>query len=236
VTNQSPDDHSFDRYRDSYAARVEEVVSFSGRDLAFFTAAKIDVLERLARTAVGPPSDASILDVGCGPGEADGLLAQRFGSVTGVDVSEPLLEVASTRNPTVRYRASDGRDLPFADGTFDVAFASCVIHHVPPPDWEAFVREMARVTRPGGLVCLIEHNPLNPLTRFVVSRCEFDDDATLVWPRQALRLLRLANLDRHAREHFLLFPWSSRRWRAAERVASRLPLGAQYVAAGRKTA
>ena len=43
-----------------------------------------------------------------------------------------------------------------------------------------FVADMVRVTRPGGLVCVIEHNPLNPLTRLAVNRCPFDADAVLL--------------------------------------------------------
>ena len=39
---------------------------------------------------------------------------------------------------------------------------------------------MRRVVRPGGLLCIIEHNPFNPLTRLAVVRCEFDRDAVLL--------------------------------------------------------
>jgi hypothetical protein len=60
------------------------------------------------------------------------------------------------------------------------ALSFCVLHHVPPTQWVGFLCEMRRVVRPDGLVCLIEHDPLNPLTKLVVARCEFDRDAVLL--------------------------------------------------------
>jgi hypothetical protein len=49
---------------------------------------------------------------------------------------------------------------------------------------------MARVTRPGGLICIIEHNALNLLTRLAVNRCPFDADAVLLRSGQSQELLR----------------------------------------------
>ena len=53
---------------------------------------------------------------------------------------------------------------------------------------------MARVLRPGGIAAIFEHNPLNPLTRRVVSNCVFDEDAVLLRRRRARGLLRQAGL------------------------------------------
>ena len=60
----------------------------------------------------------------------------------------------------------------------------------------AFVAELARVVRPGGLVVVFEHNPLNPLTRLVVSRVTFDDGVRLLRSgerRLAVRDARASN-------------------------------------------
>ena len=61
--------------------------------------------------------------------------------------------------------------MPVPDASVDVVFAICVVHHVPPAHWGAFAAEMARVLRPGGVAAIFEHNPLNPVTRRVVSNC-----------------------------------------------------------------
>lgn len=128
----------------------------------------------------------------------------------------------------------DGACLPFPDETFDVAFAVCVMHHVPPPQWRDFTVEMARVVKPGRLVIVFEHNPYNPLTRVSVSRCEFDRDATLLPRRQTYHLLKNAGMTELKDRFILFFPWSGKFWRGVERALHQLPLGAQYYVAGIK--
>ena len=105
-----------------------------------------------------------------------------------------MVERASQRNPDVEYVAYDGVTFPFDTGSFDVVFASCVFHHVVPHERARLAGEMARVTRDGGIVTILEHNPFNPATRLVVSRCEFDKDAILLARRESERLLSDAGL------------------------------------------
>ena len=83
-------------------------------------------------------------------------------------------------HPEVGGETYVGETLPYESSAFDLSIAICVLHHVPPTQWVGFLCEMRWVVRPGGLVCLIEHNPLNPLTKLVVALCEFDRDAVLL--------------------------------------------------------
>ena len=99
-------------------------------------------------------------------------------------------------------------------------------------DGLGFLREMRRVVRPGGLVCLIEHNPLNPLTRLAVARCEFDRDAVLLRAGRMRRLLGDAGLRHVDTRYFALLPWATPFMRRIEHSMRNLPLGAQYVACG----
>jgi SAM-dependent methyltransferase len=217
----------FDRYGDAYTSAVEKSIAFSGRDVDFFTALKAERLVGLARRHVGEPSTIAALDVGCGLGLTDAHLVQRFGQVTGLDVSAEMIERAEARNPSVDYLLYDGGRFPFEDGSFDLTFAICVLHHVPPATQPALLAEMSRVTRPGGLVAVIEHNPWNPLTRLVVARCEFDDEAILLTVRDARELLERAGLSEQEWAYFVFFPFRTR----AELPLRRLPLGAQYYVA-----
>jgi SAM-dependent methyltransferase len=223
----------FDLYSDSYRAEVERAISFAGQNLDYFTQAKarelLDVVDRF----VGPPATLTALDVGCGVGMTDQLLAGRFGTLHGVDIAEAALERAASANPSVNYRHYDGRTLPFGDGSVDVAFTICVLHHVPPPQWRTFAQELRRVTRPSGLVVVFEHNPLNPLTRWVVRRCAFDDDAVLLRQRVMSRLLEHVGLEVVEARSILFFPPGGERLAQVERVLGRLPLGAQYYVAAR---
>jgi SAM-dependent methyltransferase len=117
------------------------------------------------------------LDVGCGPGALTTELAVRLGAVnvTAIDPSEAFVEAARERNPDVDVRRGPAEDLPFADDTFDLALAQLVVHFMT--DAVAGLREMGRVTRPGGVVaaCVWDyHGGTAPLSPFWAALEEFD--------------------------------------------------------------
>jgi SAM-dependent methyltransferase len=221
----------FDRYQSTYSDAVNRSISFAGAHVDFFTQLKADDIAALVRRRLGRKDEVSALDFGCGSGLTDALVAPRVGRLTGVDVSAALIESARTANPGVDYIHYDRERLPFEDGTFDLAFAICVFHHIDPPDRAAVTAELARVLRPGGLVAIYEHNPLNPLTRLAVSRCEFDDGVELLPRSETKGMLRAAGLAPVEWRYVAFFPWRGRAFRAVERVLARLPFGAQYVVA-----
>jgi SAM-dependent methyltransferase len=222
----------FDKYDKSFGSVVQSSIDFSRLPHSFFTAAKADVLRDLITTRLDGRRDLHMLDVGCGIGELHPLLRGMFGRICGADVSAASIAQARIRNPDVAYQAYASKTLPYDSAAFDLSLAVCVLHHVPPAQWTGFLREMRRVVRPGGLVCLIEHNPLNPLTRLAVMRCEFDRDAVLLHARRTRALMTEAGL-RDAKSHyFLLLPSAAQLARRTEQCLRRLPLGAQYVASG----
>ena len=92
------------------------------------------------------------LDVGCGPGALLAALAERLGpaQVAGAEPSEPFAQACRGRLPGVEVAIAPAEALPFADASFDVALAQLVVNFMS--DAEAGVREMMRVTRPGGVV------------------------------------------------------------------------------------
>lgn len=222
---------TFDSYFDNYRDVVQSSIDFSGLPHAFFMRAKADLLGELIaeRLGTGKPE---MLDVGCGIGLLHPLLSGIAGRLSGIDVSSASLARARADNAGVDYRDFDGRSFPFADASFDLVTAICAVHHVAPGEWGSFVAEMRRVTRPGGLVCLIEHNPYNPLTRLAVSRCEFDRDAVLLGAGTARKLMAAGGLREIGARHFLLLPWDTTPARRFERALSGTPLGAQYAAFG----
>jgi SAM-dependent methyltransferase len=225
----------FDRCAGSYREAVEGSIAFSGADLDVFTQAKAGKLLRLAARDLGDPHGLSFLDVGCGPGETDAWLEGRVRELTGVDASGEMIEAARERNPWASYRRVDrDRGLPFPEGSFDLCFAICVLHHVPRPGRRPLVGEMARVTRRGGVVAIIEHNPWNPLTRRAVAGCEFDRDAVLLPRRESERLLRGAGLGAVEGSYITFFWRDSPRLQRIERLLGGLPLGAQHLVSGRR--
>jgi SAM-dependent methyltransferase len=224
--------HLFDTYGKEYREVVQSSIDFSGLSYEFVTAAKADIMREVVAARFGPDAKPGALDVGCGIGVLHRYIRDRFARLTAVDVSTACLEQAARANAGVEYRAYAGAELPFMSGEFDFAFAICVLHHVPPADWLGFIREMARVIRPGGAVCIIEHNPLNPLTQLSVRRCAFDRDAVLLPSWRTAGLMARAGLRAVASRYFLLLPSTAAPARAIERRLARLPLGAQYIACG----
>jgi SAM-dependent methyltransferase len=104
-------------------------------------------------------SGATLLDVGCGPGtitaELAGLVAPA--RVTALEVTEAALDIARAEIgrrglTTVDFAVGDVHALDFPDDTFDVVHAHQVLQHVGDP--VAALREMRRVTRPGGVVAV----------------------------------------------------------------------------------
>jgi len=222
----------FDAYRSSYAETVNGSIAFSGLKVDYFARAKAVRLLDLIAQRIGDPHEVSVLDVGCGVGTYHPLLRGHVRSISGADPSSECLAEARLANADVDYRDFDGGVIPFDDNSVDVSFAICVMHHVPPAQWPAFVREMARVTRPGGVVAIFEHNPFNPLTRRIVSRCPFDADATLLSKRTAERHLIDAGLARVAGSYILAVPAIDGFMRKVDDALSSLPFGAQYVSYG----
>jgi SAM-dependent methyltransferase len=227
---------SFDRYRDSYADEVDRAIAFARTDSVFFAELKAADLVALARRRFGDAANVRALDYGCGTGALDALVAPHLGAVAGIDVSSGLLDVAARMNRGVEYQHYDGGTIPYPDGSFDLGFASCVFHHIEPSGRAAAAAELARVVRPGGIVAIYEHNPSNPLTRFVVSRCEFDEGVELLPLRETKALLRAAGLQPIESRYIAFIPWRGGLLRTLERRLARAPFGAQYVVGGMRAA
>ena len=221
----------FDGYHDNYRDVVQSSIDFSGLPHDFFMRAKADLLRELIARRLGTERP-DMLDVGCGVGSLHPLLHGMVGGLSGIDVSSASLVQARARNQGVDYRPFDGRNFPFADASFDLVTAICVMHHIAPAEWAPFIADMRRVTRPGGLVCVIEHNPYNPLTRLAVARCEFDRDAVLLGAGTTRKLMAASGLREIGARHFLLLPWEAKPARRLEKALAGVWLGGQYAAFG----
>jgi len=225
----------FNSSKDSYRRTIEEQIAFAGKGHDFYTRVKADhAIGVIARQLPGT-QHPDVLDIGCGHGYIHPMLAAAGYRVTGVETADEVLELAREDNPDntyITYIAHDGQHLPFPDETFDVVMAVGVMHHVPPDEWPNFLTEARRVLRPGGLVLIYEHNPLNPMTRYVVANTYIDDDAVLLRHTQLKTLLRCTGFS-EVRSRFVLFtPFAASVFRRLDAALGWLPLGAQYGAIG----
>src|SRR6516164_5616512 len=102
--------------------------------------------------ALRPLAGKAFLDAGCGAGQAAADAAASGASVSGIDASEPLLEIARRRTPSGDFQVGDIEALPFGDCSFDAVTAFNAIQYATDP--AAAVAELARVCRGGGSVAI----------------------------------------------------------------------------------
>ena len=114
-------------------------------------------------------SSENLLDIGCGVGRSSVYIAERLGAtqLSGIDVSDGLVEEARTRGIDARVIDLDASPLPFADGSFDAVFCGEVIEHVR--DTDLLLDEIARVLTPEGLCVLSTPNLAGWINRLALA-------------------------------------------------------------------
>jgi len=198
----------------------------------FFLERKLALLRERYQQYAKPTQSASWLDVGCGEGALLQIGKQYFSEVAGCDVSAGMIRSCGGLN--VRQQMSP-QQIPFADESFDFVTAICVYHHVEIVDRLALTLAISRVLKPEGLFCVIEHNPLNPVTRLVVHRSPIDRRAKLLTAGNVRRLALAAQMDVRATCYFLYFPERFySKMAAVETRLSSVPLGGQYAVFSQK--
>jgi demethylmenaquinone methyltransferase / 2-methoxy-6-polyprenyl-1,4-benzoquinol methylase len=107
--------------------------------------------------AVDPQPGERVLDLAAGTGTSSQPFADRGAVVVPCDFSLGMLQVGKSNRPHLPFTAGDGTQLPFADATFDAVTISFGLRNIVDP--EAGLREMRRVTKPGGrlVVCEFSH-------------------------------------------------------------------------------
>src|SRR2546428_7310462 len=103
-----------------------------------------------------PEHGRCAVDLGCGSGRFTVVLAKRFDRVVGIDISEPLIQIARLKRSqsNVEYRAQDLRFFADAEG-FDLIFSSTTLHHVP--DLTLALTHMHGLLKPQATILLIDN-------------------------------------------------------------------------------
>jgi SAM-dependent methyltransferase len=217
----------FDLFASSYDQLLKDPLRMGfASDPLHFCLRKWIELNRMLRSAGRQTESMAWLDVGCGRGEFLRLAGNNFASAAGCD---PSIGMLSCGRPFAMHKQPDTCELPFPPQSFDLVTAVCVYHHVPVDARRALTSEIRRVLRPGGLFCLIEHNPYNPVTRRIVNRCPVDADAKLLSSQAAAALVGASGFRPGAVEYLLYLPetWFHRlSW--VEMILRRVPMGGQY--------
>jgi len=222
-------EQDFDQFAKDYrSTHTQSIKLVAGADSYHFAEHKV---KELAQFEDNVP--LQLLDLGCGDGATEIYMSSVFPSfsVTGIDLSNESIVIAKEKNiPNCSFLWFDGENIPFADNSFDIVFMAGVLHHVPVTQRQKLVDEVARVLQPGGRFYVFEHNPYNPLTRYLVRTCVFDEGVHLLKANESQTLLKKANLKILNKRYVIFFPRGRFfKWlHKTERMLANFPLGGQY--------
>lgn len=225
------DQAEFDKFAEEYKSLHRENIACTGEDPEYFAEYKMKDLKKIVKAASSAMQTGYFLDFGAGIGASIPFFRKYFPNahLTCADVSESCLKIASTNSGNLaEYVTFDGICLPFVDNSFDVVYASCVFHHIPPNEHVQLLRELWRVMKPNALIMLYEHNPFNILTVRAVNSCPFDENAILISASDMRVNFKLAGFLFTSVSYRVFFPRFLSFIRGMERFLRWLPLGAQY--------
>ena len=125
-----------------------------------------------------------ILDLGCGAGENSVYFAKRGAVCVAADYSPGMvkvaLQLAAANQVEIEGCTENAIALSFPDNSFDIVYASNLLHHLPNP--QAAIREMYRVLKPGGKACFwdpLKHNPVINVYRRIATSVRTEDEQPL---------------------------------------------------------
>jgi SAM-dependent methyltransferase len=217
----------FDSFADSYERDLAEALAASGEDRQYFARGRVDWLAGILQRMGTKPRH--VMDFGCGTGSTTGLLLEKLGAeaAVGVDLSQRSLDVARKNHESEQIQFSQIEECTSSD-SIDLAYCNGVFHHIPRTERGQAMRFVRRSLRKGGLFSFWENNPWNPGTRHVMAHCAFDKDALTLNPPEAKRLVRSEGFAILRTDFLFIFPRFLKLARPAEKLVSKLPLGAQY--------
>jgi ubiquinone/menaquinone biosynthesis C-methylase UbiE len=228
---------SFDHYSHAYENFIDtpQLLSIGGATSREFIGLKCRELLEIARSRGLDPLRSTAVDAGCGTGIAEEFLQGKMHKTIGVDCSDGMVQEAKRKRiPGSEFLTADAAALPLADASADIHFSLCIFHHADPAQLTALLSEAKRVLRSGGLLTIFEHNPLNPLTRYVVRKCPVDKDVILVKAGRLKTLVQAAGFKDVKVRYLIFFPRSLKPLLPLERFLHWCPFGGQYAIIARR--
>jgi SAM-dependent methyltransferase len=174
------------------------------------------------------PRDRRALEIGCGPGRLMGFMSRHFGEIHGVDVSDEMIKLAETHlagTPHAHVHRNSGTDLSlFASDWFDFVYSYAVFQHIPSREVVlTYLRESARVLKPGGVLCCQLRGAVPPPSELAKASttwlgCVFSRDDVYEFTRScALQLQWIYGIDTQ-------YMWMTARKPGSTAALSALPL------------
>jgi len=228
-------DAEFDRYAADYRELHARNIELSGEEPEYFADYKMRDFARLVQRA-HLPLDGTYLDFGSGVGASIRPFQRHLAGARLIcaDVSKESLELSQAKHgQDAEYLLLHAGKLPLPDASMAGAFVCCVFHHIARDAHRDVLAELRRVIKPGGLLMIYEHNPLNPLTVRAVRTCPLDINAILISAHTMQRRCEGAGFVSSSRSFRVFFPAALASLRPVENWLRWLPLGAQYYVTAR---
>lgn len=200
-----------------------------GGESSYYLSEKV----RLLAHQLGAERPRRILDFGAGIGQAVPFLLNTFSPnvLVCADESKESLSVLRGAYPGVEVVEMSELDY----GVYDLVFVANVLHHVKQIDRAELVEDLCQRLCPGGVIAVFEHNPFNPVTRRIVSNCDFDEGVILLSAREVKSLLRGVNgMEVERAGYYLFVPEPLKRLNWFEGALRWLPLGGQHFVLARR--
>ena len=173
--------------------RLKREVNFHDRWAASINVDSIDVdavfegatapENRFILSRIGDVRGKHILDLGCGAGENSVYFARKGAHCIAADYSpgmvQAALKLAEAYDVSISGRIIDAMAIDFPDETFDIVYAANLLHHV---NAAACIRQIYRVLKPGGMVCIwdpLRHNPIINVYRRIAKNVRTPDERPL---------------------------------------------------------
>jgi len=138
--------------------------SVSPEQLRHFRSVR-DTILRVIDQRNGLGRNYDVVDIGCNAGGQCGVWAEKGHRVHGLDINEPLLDLAMKRaaesGQEIDYKLGTATDLPWPSGSMDICIALELLEHVA--EWNSCVQEFTRVLRRGGALYLSTTSVLCPV-------------------------------------------------------------------------
>jgi len=233
--DQSQSPAEFDAFAsdEDYEAALNEGLKISGEERDFFAEGRVRWLNSwLGRQHPSSSKPLSCLDFGCGTGDTGPLLLELIDGlekVVGTDESEASMDTARDRHGAVSGLSFAQASETTQTTQHGIAYTNGVFHHILPDQRPEAARVVFDALEPGGHFAFWENNPWNPIVRLAMARVPFDADAIMVWPSQAMTLLREAGFEVQAPRYLFFFPRFLKLLRPLEPMLARFPMGGQYV-------
>lgn len=189
----------FDLFATSYKQLLDQSLAISGDRSEYFA----DYKARYTAAMVSNGFSGKVLDFGCGVGLGSKFLKKYLPGATlhGFDNSNASLQQI---DPSLSVQGLYTSDIRHLNHDYDLIVVANVMHHIPPQKRQDTIVDLRDRLSKNGKLLVFEHNPANPLTRWVVRHCPLDKDAILLSPKEIQTYIRHARL-RLVRRAYIIF-------------------------------